>query len=502
MLRKPIQWAEANQLVCDGNGSSTNVFRHLGSTLHMIRGGLILSSGNAAAALLSLARNIVIARLISVEDFGIASTFAITMALLEMASNFSLDRLLVQARDGDVPHFLSTLHAMQAIRGLVGALVLFAAAGPIAGLFGVTDVAWAYQALALVPLLRGLAHLDMFRRQRVMQFAPAVTVEGAAQLLSSLAALPLALWLVDWRAMLFAILLQQLVYTFASHVIAVRPYRWGWDRDAVRHALRFGWPLLLNGLLMFGLFQGDRIIIGSLIGMAELGWFSVAFSLTFMPAMVLGMTLQSFFLPQLAQAQDDSLAFRRLYLVTMQASLALGVALTVAFSLVGPALVVLLYGAKYEPATAVVVLLALVQGLRLARIGASVTATAKANTTNPLYANMVRSIALPIAAVSVILGGGIISVVVIAIAGEAIALLVSLLLLRNRLSLPLSGMRIPVIAGVGAFVLIGIDAYIRAAQIAPSFSNWSPFIVLLSALVVLWSTCALRRWSKALLARS
>src|SRR5687768_16809349 len=118
---------------------------------HMIRSGLILTTGNATAALLGLARNVIIARLISVEDFGIASTFAITMALVEMASNFSLDRLVVQDRDGDRPHVLATLHAVQAVRGLIGAGILYMLAGLLASLFGVPDVVYAYQALAIIP---------------------------------------------------------------------------------------------------------------------------------------------------------------------------------------------------------------------------------------------------------------------------------------------------------------------------------------------------------------
>jgi O-antigen/teichoic acid export membrane protein len=473
-----------------------DVLAHPPGWLHMIRSGLILTSGNAAAALLSLVRNVVIARLIGMEDFGIASTFAITMALVEMASNFSLHRLVVQARDGDAPRLLSTLHAVQAIRGVLGAGVLVLVAGPVAALFGVPEVAWAYRALALIPLLRGLAHLDMFRRQRAMQFGPSATVEVAAQTLSCLAALPLALWLGDWRAMLYALLMQQIVFTAASHAVAMRPYRWTWDREVIGRTLRFGLPLLANGILMFAIFQGDRIIVGSLIGMTELGWFSVAFSLTFMPAMVLAVTLQSFFLPQLARVQDDAAAFRRLYLVTMQACLLLGLGLAVVLWLAGPMLVVLLYGARYALAAPIVVWLAIMQGLRIARIGASITATAKANTTNPLLANVARIMALPIAWGAVSMGGGVTAVVGIAIAGECVALVVSQLLLRRRLALPLRAMCGPGLAAAATCLLVGLDAVTRGGEAGPGAPAWLGAAVLGMTLVTLWSMRSLRKWSR------
>jgi O-antigen/teichoic acid export membrane protein len=461
----------------------------------MIKGGLILTTGNATAALLGLVRNVVIARLISVEDFGIASTFAITMALVEMASNFSLDRLVVQARDGDEPQLLSTLHAVQAVRGLLGAGILFGVAGPIAALFGVPEVAWAYQALALIPLLRGLAHLDMFRRQRAMQFVPSVTVEVAAQMLSSLAALPLALWLGDWRAMLYALLIQQLVYTATSHRVAVRPYRWGWDRDVVGRALRFGWPLLLNGFLMFGIFQGDRIIVGSLIGMTELGWFSAAFSLTLVPTLVLASVLNRFFLPQLSQAQDDDLRFGRLYPVVIQGVLLVSLLLLGLLVVFGPALLVVLYGAKYQAAVPIVILLGAMQALRLAKAGPAIVSLSRAEATNPLLANILRAVALPVAWLVVWQGGGVTALVLVAIAGEGVSLLASLLLLRFRLSLGVGFLKTSVPAGVMVVGLVVLDALIWPPG-ADLIGNLHGFqaLVIVPALVMLWYMQDLRNW--------
>ena len=462
-------------------------------SLPLIRGGVVLAAGNSTAALLSFARNIVIARLISVEDFGVASTFAITMALVEMASNFSLDRLLVQARDGDEPEFLSTLHAVQAIRGLIGALVLFAAAGPMAALFGVPDVAWAYQALALVPLLRGLAHLDMFRRQRVMQFAPAVTVEVAAQLVSSLAALPLALGLGDWRAMLYAILLQQVVFTATSHLIAVRQYKWNWDRGIIRRTLRFGWPLLLNGFLMFGIFQGDRVIVGSLIGMAELGWFSAAFSLTLVPTLVLASILNKFFLPQLARVQDDDRAFGRLYPVVFQCVLLVSVVLLGILVVFGPAAFIALYGTKYQDGLSVLILLSAMQALRLAKAGPAIVSLSRAEATNPLFANIVRGMALPVAFLVVWQGGGVTALTTTGIAGEGVSLLAALLLLRYRLSLKVSFLMTSLAVTVIALVILDAAIWPPGPGLIGNLHVFQMVILMLS-LVMVWLMQPLRRW--------
>ena len=384
----------------------------------MFKSGLFLGAGNALTAMLGLVRNIIVARIISVEDFGIASTFAITFTLIEMTSNIALDRLLVQAREGNEPALQATAQALQAARGALGAVILFLIAKPLATLFNIPDAAWAYQLLALVPLMRGLAHLDMFRLQREMRFGPSIKVEFAAMAVSTLVAFPLATWLNNYQVMLYIILLQQALYVALSHLVAQRQYYWGWNGDMARRAISFGWPLLLNGLLMFGIFQGDRIIVGSLIGMTELGWFSAAFTLILAPGLVIAKTLNSFFLPQLSKVQDSPEKFDHFYLITMQASLLAGVLMTVLFAVGGPALLLLLYGPKYMPALPVIIWLAVMQGARMMRQGPSVVAMAKAHTRSPLIANIARGLALPIAFVAAMQGYGITAIVIVGIAGK------------------------------------------------------------------------------------
>lgn len=463
----------------------------------MLKTGFFLGVSNAAIALFSLIRNILIARLVGVEDFGIASTFAITMALIEMTGNLALDRLLVQARDGDGTILQSTAQALQAMRGALGAVALFLTAGLIASLFGIPEVTWAYQLLALVPLMRGLAHLDMFRLQREMRFGRSIIVDFASIAISTLVAVPLTLWLNDYRAMLYVILLHQALYLALSHLVAERGYRWGWDATVARRAIIFGWPLLLNGLLMFGIFQSDRIIVGSLIGMKELGWFSAAFALTLSPTFVIGKTLNSFFLPQLSKIQDDSEKFLHLYLVSVQAMLLSSAIYLLFFSIAGPYFFTLFYGQKYESVASLIVLLAVMQSMRIGKSGPAIVATAKTETMNPLIANLIRVTTIPIAFFAVKNGAGLVSVVEIAIIGETLALIASIYMLRSRLQLPIGSLMQPVaiyilmlgLVALGNFLFYTTPYDLGVKRILFSL----PFFALL-----VWSMQDFRLWVRSL----
>src|SRR6056297_4064766 len=121
---------------------------------------------------MGFARHILVARMLGVEDYGIAVTFAVSAALVEMASTFGLQKLIVQAREGDDPAWQAALQGFHLLRGVLAAAVLFALAKPIATFFGVSNLVWAYQVLALAPLLLGFEHFDIHRLTRRKLYRP------------------------------------------------------------------------------------------------------------------------------------------------------------------------------------------------------------------------------------------------------------------------------------------------------------------------------------------
>jgi O-antigen/teichoic acid export membrane protein len=431
--------------------------------------------------------------MISVEDFGIASTFAIMLALVEMTSNIALDRLLVQAPDGDDPRLEATVHALQFVRGALGAAFLFAIAGPLATVFRVPKLMWAYQLLALVPFMRGLVHLDMFRSQRNMRFRQSVMAEFGSIVFSTLAAVPLADWLGDFRVMLYVILIQQALYTLLSHCFAERPYRWMYNRPVVRRAVSFGWPLLLNGSFMFAALHGDRVIIGNMFGMEELGWFSAASALTLAPAFICTKTLNSLFLPQLSIIQDRKEEFDRLFLAVAQAAIFLGALFGLFFTVLGPPLIGRLYGEKYDPAMALIILLSIMQGVRICKSAPSLAAIARGETKNPMIANFVRALFLPVAWLVAWTGTQVPAVICVAIMGEMVSLASSLYLLRRILRLPLRALGLPMVFCFILFSLIGLSGYLSYALSTEGIILKTAVGGLLLVLLV-WSMPEFRSW--------
>ena len=119
--------------------------------------------------------------------------------------------------------------------------------------------------------------------------------------------------------MLFAILGQTALAAITSHIVSERRFKMALDRKIMARGMQFGWPLLLNSALLFAVFNGEKLIIGREMGMADLAIFAMGMTLTLTPTLVLAKSTQTFFLPQLSSAQDDPDLFSTLSMAAMQA---------------------------------------------------------------------------------------------------------------------------------------------------------------------------------------
>jgi len=461
----------------------------------------LLLSGNAATSLLTLIRNLLVARMIPVADYGVAATFAIVMAIVEMSSTLGLKQQIVQAKDGNAPRFQAALQGFQVLRGVLAGLLLFLIAAPLAAFFGIPEAAWAYQVLAMVPVLGAFGHFDIYRLHRQMRFGPMLWAHLIPALVSVLLVWPLVLWFGDWRVMLWSILAQAALALAAGHLLAERRYQLAWDPAIIAGLLRYGWPLLINSALMFAVFQGDKMIVGRLLGMEALGLFAMGVTLTLTPTLVLAKTSQNLFLPRVSQTMRQAEQDLRLMRFTMEATMLYGVSVMVFFILFGDLVIRLLLTEAYAPLGQIIGPLAILFGLRIFKSGLSTISLASARTLSNLMANLPRIASLGIAYWVLLQGGTLMQVIWIGILAELAGYLVFITMLFRHVR-PILPKLLPSYAVIALIVLHELTVTLWAPGFLPDLSlRHEQLLVAVSFLVFLLSLSLFRALGQRLLQR-
>jgi O-antigen/teichoic acid export membrane protein len=453
----------------------------------MLKSALLILSGQAFSSLLLLLRNLFVARLISVENYGIAATFAISMAIVEMMTTLGLHQMIIQDSEGDDPRLQSGLQGFHLLRSLFSGTVLFFLAEPIAQLLGVPDIVWAYQLLALVPVINGLMHFDLYRLQRRMVYLPSILSSAVPALASVLVIWPLWKLYGDYRVMLYSVMLQAALTVVTSHLVAKRRYHLSLDKSVIARSLRFGWPLLINNILLFFIFQGEKIIVGEALGLKDLAIFAMGFTLTLTPSLLLAGSTQTFFLPQLSAIKEDRSRFDHLAMVTFQSHLFFGALFVVGVMLLADPAIRLVLSAKYASLIPLMTWLAILQALRLFRGGSSTIALAMGKTGLSTISNLPRVFSMPIAWYAATHTGNIFVVLWIAIIGEGVGFLISLFLLRRQLKLQLGPIALPISLVTTLVGFIAIQAWLTNGSAEHMIlSPWTgiPIVVLFTLALI------------------
>lgn len=456
----------------------------------MLSSGLLLLLGNLAIGLIMVGRNVLIANFVSVEHYGIAMTFAITVSLIEMATNLMADTYVVKAENGDEDRTTRLLHSVTILRGVLNAVLLFLAGPYIAQIFQVPNLAWAYQTMAIIPLIRGFTHIDIFRVQRHGKFRPKVLVEIGAFVSSLIAAwICVVLW-GDFRAMLATLIVQWSVFTLLSHIVADRKYKIGWDNTVFSDFFIFGWPLMLNAMLAYAIQNGDRVIVGNQLGPEVLGWFSAAFMLAQTPSMLLMSARRTLFMPMISRTGPEQGKAHR---VAIEVAYFMGLAFAVGTTIAGPLLLTALYGERYVQAVPVMLWLGLIFGIRIARGGLTTAAIAQGETKKVLIASLVRVLALPIAYFLLESGGTLWDLLALICVAELVGMAVSYFLVQSLAQGTLLGMM--VFSGVLllTYLVTQTTAPVLWSTLRFDPYSWALLLGLAAAIVAMPD---LRRWFK------
>lgn len=410
------------------------------------------AAGEGVGYAASFVRNMILARLLSKADFGMAAVFAMVMSLLEFTAKLGVGAFLVRDREGDEPEFVATGHSVQAAAAGVSAVLIALAAPVLVRWFGMPGHTWALIALAGVVLARGLQHLDTHRFQRHFRFGPSAVVEAAPQVLMTLAAWPVARWLGDFRAVLVLLAGKALLSLLLSHVLAERPYRWTWDREYGRKLLQFGWPLLLNGFLMFAIMQGDQFLVATFYSTADLAPYAAAAMLVMAPQFLYGRIFNSVALPLVSRAQGDPHAFQRKYRQILAGMLLYASASTAVFIVGSEPLMRSVYGSKYAGSGALMAWLSAVAAFRSLRMAVAVANIAKGDSQSQLISSLWRAASLGPAFYLAWQGGPLWSIAACGLVGEALATVVCVGRLWRMARVP---MRLTLIPAGGIAALAG-----------------------------------------------
>ena len=321
-----------------------------------LHGSILTLLGYGGAQLLRLGSNLVLARLLFPDAFGLMALVAVFMQGLQMFTDIGLGPSIIHNKRGHEPAFLHTAYTLQVLRGFLLWGMCWLLAPMVAGFFATTDpqaesLITLLPVAALTAVIGGFNSMGIYLLNRNMSLGIFTALELLPQLAASVVMILWAFWFPSVWAMVVGGLASSLVRLMLSHVWNPGPPdRFGWNQDCLGDLFHFGKWIFLSTLVAFLAQHLDRILLGKLLTLAELGVYSIAMTFARVPIHVSGRLSSTVIFPLLARLQDNPKALVAACLRARQQVLWISGAVCLGFALAAPLFFGVLYDERYHDA--------------------------------------------------------------------------------------------------------------------------------------------------------
>jgi O-antigen/teichoic acid export membrane protein len=308
------------------------------------------TAASATKGVLQFGVMVLLARLLSPEEFGLAALALIVVGLAEMVVDLGLGPALVQ-REEITRRQIRVAFTSSALLGLAVTLVLVAAAPLSAVLLRNEAVPEVLRWQSLLFVFAGLGATARAVLERRLDFRGLFFVSFSSYVLGyavvgvSLALLGFGVW-----SLVFAALAQGVIGSGVALFLARHPMRPLLAREELRDLLDFGLGVILNRLVVYASYNGDNFVIGRWLGSAALGLYSRAFQLMLFPLSHLQSITWNVLFSAYSRLQHDRERAAAAYLKGIQLTTLVVAPLMAGMLVAGPHLIVGLYGPQWAAA--------------------------------------------------------------------------------------------------------------------------------------------------------
>jgi O-antigen/teichoic acid export membrane protein len=312
--------------------------------------------------LLAWASALIVARLLTPEDYGLVGMASLYLGLITLVSEFGLGATVIQLRDLRDEQ-IAQLNGLALLVGLASFGVGCAAALPLGRFFHAPQLPAVVMAMSAVFVITAFKTVPFALLQRDMRFGALAAIETGRALL--LAVLMIAFALLGWRYWTLVIggVVSSVLSTGATLVLRHLPFAWP-RRQSLADAMTFSGQVLIGRLSWYWYSNADFLMAGRVLGKAALGLYQVGWNLANVPidkiTSLVGEVTPSVF----SAVQKDHAALRRYLLSVTEALALLTFPASLGMALVAPDFVLLALGRNWEGAIVPLQLLALSTGFR------------------------------------------------------------------------------------------------------------------------------------------
>lgn len=266
---------------------------------------------------------IVLARILSPDDYGLLGIITIFTAICDALINAGFSSAIVRKKDATEDDY-NTVFIVNLFMSILLYIVLFITAPLIAQFFHREELTILTRVTTISMIFGALAIVQSTRLTKQLDFKKLTKITISTSILSGIAGIAMALL----GAGVWALVVQSIVARLFRTILLWFYNKWipklRFSSDSFHELFGFGWKMMLSGLLNALWMDLYKVVVGKFYSPASLGQYTRAESFANLPSGNITSIVQRVTYPVLSNIQDDKermvAAYRKIIKMTMFAT--------------------------------------------------------------------------------------------------------------------------------------------------------------------------------------
>ncbi len=328
----------------------------------LLRGVAWTATAKWASQALSWVSWLIVARLLTPEDYGLVGMAALYLGLITLLSEFGLGTAVLAVRDLSAEQ-INQLNGLAVLLGLASLLASCAVAIPLGRFFRAPQLPLVVVAMSATFVITSFKTVPLALLQRDLRFRALALIDVSQALILAVGMIGLALAGFRYWTLVCGGVLSAFVSTAA--VLRLRHLPLAWPRPkALMPAITLSSHVLISRVCWYTSANADFLVAGRFLGKAALGFYNVGWTLASVPvdriATLVGQVTPAIF----AAVQSDRAALRRYVLRITEGVALVTFPISLGLALVARDFVLAVLGSRWEPTVTPLRLLAAYAAVR------------------------------------------------------------------------------------------------------------------------------------------
>ncbi len=294
----------------------------------------------------TLGKIMVIARILSPQDFGLFSLIAIALGLAESTTQTGVNITILQSKRS-IGYFIDTAWVIAIARGLIIGIIMVLMGVGMSNYYGEPRLRVLISIAALIPIVKGFINPSIVSFHKNLEFLKDSTYRLSLLVVEALFAIMFAFLFKDVIALVFSMLAAGFFEVFISFILFKERPRFEYVSSRAKVIFSNTKGLSISAALSYLNENVDDFLLGKIIGTHSLGLYHNAYSLGHKTNYEFAKSINHSTLPIFSKIADDVKRLKKAFLKSMFATILIVSAISLPLFIAPEFIVNLVLGEKW-----------------------------------------------------------------------------------------------------------------------------------------------------------